>query len=169
MDSRSSAFAIRIPFEVEIDPSNGRKIALDTADMLPVSTPAGTRIVPGKKRRFLRRRIECPFSPEIFHLKLLSGTAVGVLVTIVLAVTCAVFTFRHRQRDALHAYTIEVKRLSSLVENDIAALENSHRSRLLTGEGTYPKNSARLRDLFHQYSTDLNDVPALARGNESVS
>ena len=137
--------------------------------MLPVSTPAGTRIVPGKKRGFFRRKIECPFSPELFHLKLLSGTAVGVLVTIVLAVTCAVFTFRHRHRDALHAHTIEVKRLSSLIENDIAALENAHRSHLLTREGAYPKNSARLRDHFHQYSKDLNDAPALVRGSESVS
>ena len=137
--------------------------------MLPVSTPAGTRIAPGEKRGFSRRRIECPFSPEIFHLKRLSGTAVGVLVTIVLAVTCAVFTFRHRQRDALHAYTIEVKRLSSLVENDIAALENAHRSRLLTRDGAYLKNSAESRDLFHQYSKDLNDAPALARGSEIVS
>ena len=126
--------------------------------MLPVSTPAGTRIVSGKKRGFFRRRIEWLFSPELFHLKLLIGTAVGVLVTIVLAVTCVVFTFRHRHRDALRAHTIEVKRLSSVVENDIAALENAHRSHLLTRDGAYPKNSARLRDLFLQHSKDLNDA-----------
>ncbi len=137
--------------------------------MLPVSTPAGTRIVPGKKRGFFRRKIEWLFSPELFHLKLLIGTAVGVLVTIVLAVTCAVFTFRHRQRDALRAHTIEVKRLSSVVENDIAALENAHRSHLLTRDGAYLKNSARLRDLFLQHSKELNDVLAIAPSRESVS
>ena len=69
------------------------------ADMLPVSTPAETRIVSGKKRGFFRRKVEWLFSPELFHLKLLIGAAVGVLVTIVLAVTCVVFTFRHQQLD----------------------------------------------------------------------
>jgi len=137
--------------------------------MLPVSTPAGTRIAPGEKRGFSRRRIECPFSPELFHLKRFSGTAAGLLVTIVLAVICTVFTFRHRQRDALHAHTIEVQRLSSLIENDIAALEKADRSRLLTRDGAYLKDSAQSRDHFHQYSKDLNDAPALARGSKSVS
>ena len=88
--------------------------------MLPVSTPAGPRIISGKKRGFFRRSIEWLFSPELFHLKPLIGTPVGVLVIIALAVTCAVFTFCHRHRDALRTHTIEVKRLSSVVENDIA-------------------------------------------------
>ena len=78
---------------------SGRKIAVEMADMLPVSTPAETRIVSGKKRGFFRRKIEWLFSPELFHLKLLIGTAVGVLVIIVLAVTCALFTSRHQQLD----------------------------------------------------------------------
>ncbi len=93
--------------------------------MLPVSTPAKTRNVSGKNHSFFRRKVEWLFSPELFHLKLLVGTAVGVLVIIVLAVTCVVFTFRHQQRDELRAHTIAVTRLSSVVENDIAALENA--------------------------------------------
>ena len=128
--------------------------------MLPVSTPAETRIVSGKKRGFFRRKVEWLFSPELFHLKLLIGTAVGVLVTIVLAVTCVVFTFRHQQRDTLRAHTIEVIRLSSVVENDIAALENVHRSHLLTRNGVYLQNSARLQDLFLHHSKELADVLA---------
>ena len=126
--------------------------------MLPVSTPAGTRTVSGKKRGFFRRKIEWLFGPELLHLKLLIGTAVGVLVTIVLAVTSVVFTFRHQQRDALRAHTIEVIRLSSVVENDIAALENVHRSHLLTRNGVYLQNSARLQDLFLQHSKELAEV-----------
>ena len=122
--------------------------------MLPVSAPAGTRIVSGIKRDFLRRRIERLFSPEPFHLKLHIGTAVGLLATIVPAVTCVVFTFRHRHRGALRVHTIEVKRLSSVVENDIAALENAHRGHLLTRDGAYLKNSAPLRDLFLQRSKE---------------
>jgi CHASE3 domain sensor protein len=126
--------------------------------MLPVSTPAGTRIVSGKKRAFFRRKVEHLFRPELFHLKRLIGTAVGVLVTIVLAVTCVVFTFRDWHRDALRAHTIEVKRLSSVVANDVAALENAHRSHLLTRDGAYPKNSVQLRDLFLQHSKNPSDA-----------
>jgi putative flippase GtrA len=70
--------------------------------MLPVSTPAETRIVSGKKRGFFRHKVEWLFTPELFHLKLLIGKAVGVLVTIVLAVACAVFTFRHRHSKDLN-------------------------------------------------------------------
>jgi PAS domain S-box-containing protein len=128
--------------------------------MLPASTPAKARNVSASKRSFLRHKVEWLFSPELFHLKLLLGTAVGILVTIVVAVTSVVFAFRHQQRDALRAHTIEVIRLSSLVENDIAALENVHRSHLLTRNGVYLQNSARLQDLFLQHSKELADVLA---------
>ena len=103
MDSRSSGCAIKPPVRAvwrkKSARLSGRKIAVERADMLPVSTPAKTRIVSGKKRRFFRRRIEWLFSAELFHLKLLIGTAVGVLVTVVLAATSVIFTFRHQQRD----------------------------------------------------------------------
>jgi hypothetical protein len=81
---------------------SGRKIALHTADMLPVSPRAGTRIFSGKKSGFFRRKIEWILSLELFHLKLLIGMAVGVLVPIVLAITRVVFTFRHRHSKDLN-------------------------------------------------------------------
>jgi len=68
--------------------------------MLPVSTPAKSRIVSGKNRGFFHRKVERFFSPELFHLRLLIDPVIGVLVTIVLAVTSAVFRFRNRQPDA---------------------------------------------------------------------
>ena len=126
--------------------------------MLSVSTPAETRNVPGNKRGFVHRKIEWLFSPELFHLKLLLGTAVGVLVIVVLAVTCVVLTFRHQQRDELRAHTIEVMRLSSVVENDLAALENTYRGHLLTKNGAYLENSARLEQLFLRDSEELRGV-----------
>ena len=73
--------------------------------MLPVSAPAGTRIVSGIKRDFLRRRIERLFSLELFHLKLLIGTAVGVLATIVPAVAAWSSRFAIGT-EALCAYTL---------------------------------------------------------------
>jgi len=54
------------------------ELLLENGDMLSVSTPAETRNVPGNKRGFVHRKIEWLFSPELFHLKLLLGTAVGV-------------------------------------------------------------------------------------------
>jgi hypothetical protein len=53
-----------------------------------------------------------------------------------------------------------------MVENDLAALENAHRSHLLTRDGAYPKNSARLRDLFLQQSKDPSDVLGDSRTRE---
>ena len=127
-------------------------------DMLPVSTPAQSRNVPGNKPGFFRRTIEWLFSPELFHLKLLLGTAVGVLVIVVLAITCVVLTLRNQQRDELRAHTIEVMRLSSVVENDLAALENTYRGHLLTKNGAYLENSARLQELFLRHSEELTGV-----------
>ncbi len=77
------------------------------------------------------------FSQRHFHLKLLSGTVVGISVIVFLAVLFLFLTLRNHQRDALRAHTIEVIRLSGVIENDIAALEAGHRGYLLTEKTTY--------------------------------
>ncbi|MGH8101183.1 MAG: CHASE3 domain-containing protein, partial [Chthoniobacterales bacterium] len=46
-------------------------------------------------------------------------------------------TLRDHYQDVARAHTIDVMRLSSLVENDIAALETGHRGFLLTGKPDY--------------------------------
>ena len=76
----------------------------------------------GKMQSLFRRTVEWLFSPELFQLKLLLGTAVGVLVIVVFAVICIIVTVRNQNRDELRAHTIEVIRLSSVVENDLSAL-----------------------------------------------
>jgi PAS domain S-box-containing protein len=113
-----------------------------------------------KKSGFGRAKIEWLLSPEHFHLKLLLGTIAGVLVILLLAVICVVMTFRGQQRDRMRSHTIEVMRLSSVVDNDIASLENAYRGHLLTRDGTYLQNFGRLQQLFLKDSGELASVLA---------
>jgi CHASE3 domain sensor protein len=90
------------------------------------------------------------FSQRHFHLKLLSGTTVGVIVIIFLLVT-----LRNHYQDTLRTHTIEVIRLSSLIENDIASLESGHRGFLLTGSEDYIAPFEKKRDLIKHRIEDL--------------
>ncbi len=137
--------------------------------MVPVATPAPTGNVPKNPRGVFSRTIEWLFSPELFQLKLLAGTAVGVLIIILLAVTCVVFTMRNQARDQLRAHTIKVIRLSSVVEQDISALENAYRGHLLTRKGTYLESSVQLQQLFFTHSEDLTSVLAPTPSKENAS
>ena len=87
-----------------------------------------------KKRGFFHRSAAWLFSQRHFHFKVLSGTAAGVTVIILLAGTFLFVTVQNHYQDALRAHTIEVIRQSSLIENNIAGLEASHRGFLLTGD-----------------------------------
>lgn len=86
-----------------------------------------------RKRGFFHRSAAWLFSQRHFHFKVLSGTAAGVTVIILLAGTFLFVTIQNHYQDALRAHTIEVIRQSSLIENNIAGLEASHRGYLLTG------------------------------------
>src|SRR5438105_15486751 len=66
------------------------------------------------------------FSQRHFHLKLLSGTTVGVIVIICLVGVFLLVTLRDHYQDSLRTHTIEVMRLSSLMESDIAVSESCH-------------------------------------------
>ncbi len=103
----------------------------------------------------LQGKIEWLLSPEHFQFKLLLGTAVGVIVILILAVTCFVLTYQSQQQAEYRAHTIRVMRLSSVLENDIAALENAHRGYLLNLGPEYLRNFQRRKDLFQQHSEDL--------------
>ncbi|HEX4667439.1 MAG TPA: CHASE3 domain-containing protein [Chthoniobacterales bacterium] len=113
-----------------------------------------------KKTGFGRAKIEWLLSPDHFHFKLFLGTIAGVLVILLLAVICVVLTLRGQQRDRLRSHTIEVMRLSSVVDNDVAALENSYRGQLLTRDGTFLGNFGRLQELFFKDSRELANVLA---------
>src|ERR1700682_875877 len=109
-----------------------------------------------EKRGFFRRSMAWFVSQRHFHLKLLSGTAAGVIVIIFLAGLFLYITLRNHYQATARAHTIEVMRLSGVIENDIAALESSHRGFLLTGKPAYIDSFDRRRDLIKQRIEDLS-------------
>lgn len=103
------------------------------------------------------------FSHRHFHLKLLSGTAVAAVVIVLLAGIFLYLTVRNHLQESLRSHTIEVIRLSSLIENDIAALETGHRGFLLTGDQAYVASFERRRELIWRR---LQDLQTLVTKNE---
>jgi PAS domain S-box-containing protein len=95
------------------------------------------------------------FSQRHFHLKLLSGTTVGVVVIVFLAGVFLLVTLRNHYQDTLRTHTIEVMRLSSLIESDIAGLESVHRGYLLSGSDEYVAPFEKKRDLIRHRIEDL--------------
>ena len=95
------------------------------------------------------------FSQRHFHLKLLSGTTVAVIVIIFLVGVFLLVTLRDHYQDSLRTHTIEVMRLSSLIENDIAGLESGHRGYLLSANENYIEPFEKKRDLIRQRIDDL--------------
>src|SRR5881392_2325447 len=107
----------------------------------PTSTTAVRRGIYGRCLTWL-------FSPKHFHFKLLSGTAVGIVVITFLAGLFLFVTLRNHHQETLRAHTLEVMRLSSILENDVAALETGHRGYLLTGDVSYLEPFERRRELI---------------------
>src|SRR5256885_1103433 len=102
--------------------------------MVDPSVDAAVPSEPRKRRRSIFGRIgDWLCSQRHFHLKLLSGATVGVVVIILMAGIFLLVTLRNHYQDSLRTHTIEVMRLSSLIENDIAGLESGHRGYLLSG------------------------------------
>src|SRR5437588_6828455 len=108
-----------------------------------------------RRRSILGRISGWLFSQRHFHLKLLSGTTVGVAVIIFLVGVFLLVTLRDHYQDSLRTHTIEVMRLSSLIENDIAGLESSHRGYLLSGSEDYIGPFEKKRDVIRQRVEDL--------------
>jgi PAS domain S-box-containing protein len=98
------------------------------------------------------------FSQRYFHFKLLSGTAAGVLVIILLAGIFLYVTLRNHAQEVLRSHTIDVIRLSSLIENDIASLETDHRGFLLTGDQNYIAPFDGRRDLIQRRLDELTSL-----------
>src|SRR5437870_12969173 len=124
--------------------------------MVDLSVDATVATVLKSRRRSILGRIgDWLFSQRHFHLKLLSGTTVGVIVIIFLAGVFLLVSLRNHYQDTLRTHTIEVIRLSSLVENDIAALESGHRGYLLSGNELYIAPFDRKRELLKRRVEDL--------------
>ena len=88
------------------------------------------QLLPNQNRRgVFRRMFGWLFSQRHFHFKLLSGTAVGVLVIVFLAGIFLYVTIRnHQQEKSPACTTVElIPAQDGVVENDIAALETGHR------------------------------------------
>ena len=80
---------------------------------------------------------------------------VAVIVIIFLVGVFSLVTLRDHYQDSLRTHTIEVMRLSSLIENDIAGLESGHRGYLLNGNENYIEPFEKKRDLIKQRIEDL--------------
>src|SRR3954469_21425897 len=102
-----------------------------------------------------RRSAAWLFSQKHFHFKLLSGTAVGIIVITFLAGLFLFVTLRNHHQETLRGHTLEVMRLSSVLENDIAALETGHRGYLLTGNESYLAPFERRRELIKKRVDEL--------------
>src|SRR5712671_3762050 len=108
-----------------------------------------------RRRSIFGRLGDWLFSQRHFHLKLLSGTTVGVAVIIFLVGVFLLVTLRNHYQDSLRTHTIEVMRLSSLIENDIAGLESSHRGYLLSGNEEYIAPFEKRREIIKHRVEDL--------------
>ena len=121
--------------------------------------PSGDASVPNSlkapRRSIFGHVVDWLFSQRHFHLKLLSGTTVAVIVIIFLVGVFLLVTLRDHYQDSLRTHTIEVMRLSSLIENDIAGLESGHRGYLLNGNENYIEPFEKKRDLIKQRIEDL--------------
>src|ERR1043165_2456787 len=112
--------------------------------MTQIDAPISTTTV---RRGLYGRCVTWLFSQKHFHFKLLSGTAVGIVVITFLAGLFLFVTLRNHHQETLRSHTLEVMRLSGVIENDIAALETGHRGFLLTGNAEYLDPFDRRREL----------------------
>jgi PAS domain S-box-containing protein len=107
------------------------------------------------KPPLFRRWLTGLLSSRHFPYKLLSGTTVAVLVIIFLAGVFLFVTLRNHYQEAIRAHTVQVMRLSSVIENDIAALENDHRGYLLTRDPRFLEPFQRRRQIINKRSDEL--------------
>src|SRR5881394_3195228 len=119
--------------------------------MTDIDVPQKTQV----RRGLFGRSAAWLFSAKHFHFKLLSGTAVGIVVITFLAGLFLFVTLRNHHQETLRAPTLEVMRLSSVIENDIAALETGHRGYLLTGNPAYREAFEQRRDGIKRRIDDL--------------
>jgi PAS domain S-box-containing protein len=104
---------------------------------------------------FFRRWLTGLLSSRHFHYKLLSGTTAAVLVIIFLAGVFLFVTLQNHYRETMRAHTVQVMRLSSVIENDVAELESDHRGYLLTRDQRYLEPFQRRRQIITKRSDEL--------------
>src|SRR5437899_11846627 len=116
--------------------------------------PSGDASVPNslkaRRRSIFGHVADWLFSQRHFHLKLLSGTTVAVIVIIFLVGVFLLVTLPYHYQESLRTHTIVVMRLSSLIENDIAGFEGGQRGYLSSRNETYIELFETKRDLIRQ-------------------
>ncbi|MEP7071050.1 MAG: CHASE3 domain-containing protein [Verrucomicrobiota bacterium] len=92
------------------------------------------------------------------------GTTAAVVVIVFLVGAFLLYAWRNHQNDAARAHTVEVMRSSSVLENDLAALEAHNRGLLLTGDSHFAELFRIRRDLVKRR---LHDLGALVSENKA--
>ena len=116
-----------------------------SVENVPVPAPG----IPGILRRSLAKLLSSA------HL-VLSGTTASILVIIFLGSLFVFVALRNHHRDEIRARTFQLTRLSSLIENDIAELENYHRGFLLTHRSQYFAPFQEQRNAMKKRLEELN-------------
>ncbi len=116
-----------------------------SVENVPVLAPG----IPGILRRSLAKLLSSA------HL-VLSGTTASILVIIFLGSLFVFVALRNHHRDEIRARTFQLTRLSSLIENDIAELENYHRGFLLTHRSQYFAPFQERRNVMKKRLEELN-------------
>src|SRR5437868_6111647 len=106
-------------------------------------------LIPGVLRRSLAQLLSSA------HL-ILSGTTASILVIIFLGNLFVFVAFRNYRRDEIHTRSVQLTRLSSVIENDIAQLENYYRGFLLTHRSQYFAPFQERRNAMKKRLEELN-------------
>src|SRR5438105_11168704 len=112
---------------------------------MPVLAPG----IPGILRRSLAKLLSSA------HL-VLSGTTASILVIIFLGSLFVFVALRNHPGDEIRARTVQLTRLSSVIENDIAELENYYRGFLLTQRSQYFAPFQERRNVMKKRLEELN-------------
>src|SRR5438046_10382120 len=96
-----------------------------SVENVPVRAPG----IPGILRRSLAKLLNSA------HL-VLSGTTAAILVIVFLGSLFVFVALRNHHQDEIRAHAVQVMRLSSAIENDIAELENCYRAFLQIGRAS---------------------------------
>ncbi len=116
-----------------------------SVENVPVLAPG----IPGILRRSLAKLLSSA------HL-VLSGTTASILVIIFLGSLFVFVALRNHRRDEIGARTVQLTRLSSVIENDIAELENYYRGFLLTHRSQYFAPFQERRNVMKKRLEELN-------------
>src|SRR5215203_1185079 len=126
--------------------------------MRPDDESLSELLLPQRRLPFFRRCSASVFSQKHMNVKLLSGAATGVLLITLLAGVFVLASYRRHRQETVRAHTVEVTRISSAIESDIAALESAYRGFLLNGKVSHLEAFERGRAEIKSKTDALADL-----------